>query len=68
MTTKTYSEDRLRVEPGIRIGPRLAHDIRRRVRELQARLPGAMSGMDRAELAKLRALLNGADPGDTAYD
>jgi hypothetical protein len=41
MTAKIIHHDPLRVEPRIEIGPRVAADIRRRIREIESRWPAA---------------------------
>jgi|GEM_PF-7044709 len=39
------------------LGPRLIHQIRSRIHELEARYPGALTRADRGELQRLRELL-----------
>jgi hypothetical protein len=57
MTAKIIHHDRLRVEPRIEIGPRVAADIRRRIREIESRWPAARTSSDWHELNRLRQLL-----------
>jgi hypothetical protein len=49
--------------PHLTLGRRLDADIRRRVRELAARHPGALSSADKRELSRLRELLRLARHG-----
>ena len=43
--------------PNLDLGPRLQHDITRRIRELEARLPLSLTKSDLYELNRLRSLL-----------
>jgi hypothetical protein len=43
--------------PTIQLGPRLEADVKRRLRELEARYPGALTRADRSEISRLRELL-----------
>jgi hypothetical protein len=52
--------------PHLTMGPRLEADVRRRVRELEARFPSALTSADRRELSRLRELLRLAKQGDGA--
>lgn len=45
------------------LGPRLEGEIRRRIRELEARFPGTLTAGDRKELHRLKALLFMAKTG-----
>lgn len=57
MVTKIfYPETKLDHKPTV-LGPRLEGEIRRRIRELEARFPGTLTAGDRKELHKLKALL-----------
>jgi hypothetical protein len=55
-------------DPHLVPGARLEADIRRRVRELEARHCGALTAKDKRELARLRDLLRLAKNGDGADD
>jgi hypothetical protein len=56
MTDKIYTETRLDSKPLV-IGAGVLADVRRRVRELENRLPSAMTATNRRELAKLKEFL-----------
>ncbi|TPW00147.1 MAG: hypothetical protein USCAAHI_00416 [Beijerinckiaceae bacterium] len=53
----------IELPPTVHLGPRLEADIRRRVRELEGRYPGALTNADRGELQRLCELLRMARSG-----
>ena len=53
----------IELPPTVQLGPRLEADIRRRIRTLEARYPGALTTADKRELSRLRELLRLARPG-----
>ena len=55
MTVKLIHENRPDFK-GVSLGPRLQHDINRRIRELEARVAFEMTRADWRELARLRQL------------
>jgi hypothetical protein len=57
MTAKIIVDPRLNIKRGVAIGPRVEADIRRRIREIEARWPAATIVSDRHELRWLRQLL-----------
>jgi hypothetical protein len=58
MTVKLiYPEKQPDDKSTIRIGPRVEHEIKRRVAELKARHPNAMTHADKRELHKLVTFL-----------
>jgi hypothetical protein len=67
MTLKLISDNRLDFK-GVSLGPRLQHDIARRIRELEARLPLSMTKSDWRELTRLRQLLQLMKTGGDYHD
>lgn len=57
MTTKIIHDGRLDINPSVILGPRLTHQIKARIHELEARYPGALTRADKGELQRLRELL-----------
>ena len=57
MTHKNIYEIELNRKAAIEIGPRVEADIRRRIKELEGRWPGARTSTDWHELQRLRQLL-----------
>jgi len=58
MTIRLIYESSPESKQSLTLGPRVAHDIKLRIRELESRLPKAITRADRRELHKLRTLLD----------
>jgi hypothetical protein len=54
--------------PHLALGPRLTAELRRRVKELESRHPGALTSFDKRELSRLRELLQLAKQGGDHHD